>query len=246
MVRDGCGHASVGGVREVGRVGQRGPEVARWGLLRRGGDGALGDAWLNLGGRFRGAERGGVKWGASQSRRSTIWKGFSISAILSCMNIREATDKDFDAIWPIFSEIVSAGETYAYPEDTTKGEALKIWMQMARKTYVVEQDGQILGTYYIKTNQGGPGGHVCNCGYMVSSKARGKGVATAMCEHSQQVATELGYKAMQFNFVASSNEAAVRIWRKLGFETVGRLPKAFEHPTQGYIDALVMYKWLKT
>lgn len=160
------------------------------------------------------------------------------------MNIREATEKDFDAIWPIFSDIVSTGETYAYPEDTTKDEALKIWINLPRKTYVAEEDGQILGTYYIKTNQDGSGSHVCNCGYMVSSKARGKGIATAMCEHSQQIATDLGYKAMQFNFVASSNEGAVRLWRKLGFEIVGRLPQAFNHPRQGYIDALVMYKWL--
>lgn len=160
------------------------------------------------------------------------------------MDIREATENDFDAIWTIFNEIVSAGETYAYPVETTKDEALKIWMHSPRKIYVAEEGNQILGTYYIKTNQPDPGGHVCNCGYMVSSKARGKGLATAMCEHSQQMAVELGYKAMQFNFVASSNEGAVRLWNKLGFETVGRLPKAFNHPAQGYIDALVMYKWL--
>jgi L-amino acid N-acyltransferase YncA len=162
------------------------------------------------------------------------------------MNIREATEKDFDAIWPIFHEIVSAGETYAYPQDTTKNEALKIWLQAPRKTYVFEDDNKIIGTYYIKTNQSGPGSHVCNCGYMVSSKARGKGLATAMCEHSQKVALELGYKAMQFNFVAASNEGAIRLWNKLGFEIVGRLPKAFNHPTKGYVDALVMYKWLQT
>jgi len=162
------------------------------------------------------------------------------------MNIREATEKDFDAIWPIFHEIVSGGETYAYPQDTTRNEALKIWLNAPRKTYVFEDDNKILGTYYIKTNQSGPGSHVCNCGYMVSSKARGKGLATAMCEHSQKVALELGYKAMQFNFVAASNEGASRLWNKLGFETVGRLPKAFNHPTKGYVDALVMYKWLQT
>lgn len=80
---------------------------------------------------------------------------------------------------------------------------------------------------------------------MVSSLARGKGLATTMCEHSQKVAVELGYKAMQFNFVASSNEGAVRLWGKLGFDTVGRLPNAFDHPNLGYVDALVMFKWLE-
>ena len=162
----------------------------------------------------------------------------------SSMKIREATEKDFDAIWPIFQEIVSAGETYAYPRETTKEEALKLWMHLPRKTFVVEEGDQILGSYYIKTNQEGPGEHVCNCGYMVSSRARGKGLATAMCDHSQRAAMDLGYKAMQYNFVASSNEGAIRLWSKLGFDTVGRLPKAFKHPHRGYIDALVMYKWL--
>jgi len=161
------------------------------------------------------------------------------------MVIREATENDFEEIWPIFHEIVSAGETYAYPRDTSKEAAKKLWFHKPQKTFVLEVDGQILGTYYIKTNQTGAGRHVCNCGYMVSSKARGRGLATAMCEHSQKEATELGYKAMQFNFVASSNEGAVRLWKKLGFEIVGRLPKAFNHPRKGYIDAFVMYKWLE-
>ncbi len=160
------------------------------------------------------------------------------------MDIREATKADFDSIWTIFSEIVKAGETYAYPADTNKELALKIWLEAPRKTYVFEEDGNILGTYYLKTNQAGPGNHVCNCGYMVSSSARGRGLATVMCEHSQGIAEDLGYKAMQFNFVASSNESAVRLWNKLGFKTVGRLPKPFRHPALGYVDALVMYKWL--
>jgi ribosomal protein S18 acetylase RimI-like enzyme len=162
------------------------------------------------------------------------------------MDIREARKKDFDQIWPIFHEISSAGESYAYPRDITKKQALELWIDSPRKTYVFEEDGVILGTYFIKTNQAGPGAHVCNCGYMVSSTARGRGLATAMCEHSQGIAKELGYKAMQFNFVASSNEGAVRLWNKLGFDTVGRIPNAFHHPSKGYVDALVMYKWLET
>ncbi|WP_113953218.1 GNAT family N-acetyltransferase [Arenicella xantha] len=162
------------------------------------------------------------------------------------MKIREATKSDWDSIWPMFHEIVLAGETYAYETSTTKKQAEKIWLEAPRKTYVFEEDGKILGTYYLKTNQAGPGSHVCNCGYMVSSQARGKGLATSMCEHSQKMALELGYKAMQFNFVASSNEGAVRLWCKLGFETVGRLPNAFNHPIRGFVDALVMYKWLQT
>lgn len=160
------------------------------------------------------------------------------------MTIREAVKEDFDSIWPIFREVVTMGETYAYAVDTTKEQAFQIWIEAPRKTYVFEEKGRIVGTYFLKTNQAGPGSHVCNCGYMVASTARGRGLATAMCEHSQNVARALGYKAMQFNFVASSNAGAVRLWSKLGFETVGCLPKAFNHPTQGYVDAIVMYKWL--
>ncbi len=160
------------------------------------------------------------------------------------MNIRPATEKDFDQIWPIFQQIAAAGETYGFPRDIRKDQAINLWMDIPRQTYVLEEAGKVLGTYYIKTNQSGPGDHVCNCGYMVSTKARGRGLATILCEHSQVVAKKLGYKAIQFNFVASSNEGAIRLWHKLGFEIVGRLPKAFNHPSKGYIDAFVMYKWL--
>lgn len=162
------------------------------------------------------------------------------------MNVRAATRADFEQIWPIFHEVVAAGDTYAYPRDITKEQASKLWMDVPRQVYVVEEAGTILGSYFIKTNQGGPGDHVCNCGYIVSSAARGRGLATAMCEHSQEVARQFGYQAMQFNIVVSTNERAVKLWSRLGFATVGRLPKAFRHPVKGYVDALVMYKWLGT
>lgn len=160
------------------------------------------------------------------------------------MSIREITEADFEQVWPIFREIVAAGETYAFPPEMTREQAYALWVQTPRKTFVFEDRGSILGSYFIKTNQGGHGDHVCNCGYMVSSAARGRGMATAMCEHSQEVARQLGYRAMQFNFVVATNESAVKLWTKLGFDTVGRLPKAFRHPSKGLVDALVMYKWL--
>ena len=162
------------------------------------------------------------------------------------MKIREAQPADFENIWPIFNEVVSRGDTYAYARDTSKQDAITLWITNPRQTFVAEEDGQVIGTYYLKSNQSGPGNHVCNCGYMVSSKARGKGLATAMCEHSQKIALRLGYLAMQFNFVASSNIGAIKLWHRLGYETVGQLPMAFNHPTDGYIDALVMYKLLQT
>ena len=134
------------------------------------------------------------------------------------MHIREAFAEGFDGIWPTFHAIVSAGQTYTYDQNTTKEQALKIWIETPRKTYVATEDNHILGAYYLKTNQAGPGNHVCNCGYMVSANAGGKGLATAMCQHSQEQALKLGYKAMQFNFVVSTNKAAVGLWEKLGFD----------------------------
>jgi len=160
------------------------------------------------------------------------------------IEIREAKAKDFDAIWSIFQPIVSMGETYAYSPKTTKEEAFQIWMEAPLKTYVALEGKEVIGTYYLKANQPSLGAHVCNCGYMVAETAKGKGVASRMCEHSQQEALKHGFKAMQYNLVASTNTGAVRLWQKLGFEIVGILPKAFQHKSAGLVDAYVMYKWL--
>ena len=161
------------------------------------------------------------------------------------MSIREIEAKDFEAIWPIFQEIVEAGETSAYAKGVSKSEATYFWMEMPRKTFVFEKDAKILGAYFLKTNQAGPGSHVCNCFYMVDSLSRGQGVATQMCQHSQVMAVELGYEAIQFNYVTTSNAEAVKLWIKLGFKTVGRIPRACKHNEHKYTDVLIMYKWLE-
>ncbi len=158
--------------------------------------------------------------------------------------IRKASIEDFDAIWPFFRDIVAAGESYPYPRDTNREQGAHYWFGVHQVVYVYEEDGVILGTYALKPNQPGLGSHVCNCGYMVAPEGRGKGIATALCEHSQQEALALGYKAMQYNLVVSTNETAIRLWQKLGFDVKAHLPGAFNHPTAGYVDALVMYKWL--
>lgn len=160
------------------------------------------------------------------------------------LTIREARAGDWPALWPILRGIIRAGETYAIDPELSEAGVQALWMEMPTATFVAEQGGRILGTYYIKTNQPGGGAHVCNCGYMVGEAARGQGVAQAMCLHSQDAAKALGYRAMQFNLVLSTNTGAIRLWERLGYETVGRLPKAFDHPQAGLIDALVMYKWL--
>jgi ribosomal protein S18 acetylase RimI-like enzyme len=160
------------------------------------------------------------------------------------MLIRPARQSDHDAIWRILEPTIRAGETYALPRDMSEGEAIAYWTGPDRETFVAEEDGRIIGTYYLRANQLGGGAHVANCGYMTASDATGRGVARRMCDHSLRHAREGGFTAMQFNFVVATNERAVKLWRSLGFETVGRVPLAFLHPQQGYTDALVMFKAL--
>lgn len=160
------------------------------------------------------------------------------------MIIREATDADFDALWPMIRNIVRKGDTYAIPADIDAAGARKLWFDDPVKTFVAEEDGVLLGTYKLNRNRAGPGSHVANCGFMVGGEARGRGVASQMCHHSEEAALKLGFKAMQYNMVVKTNEGAVRLWQKLGYKIVGTLPKAFRHPSAGYVDAYVMYKWL--
>ena len=124
----------------------------------------------------------------------------------------------------------------------TEADALAYWLSDDRETFVAEENGEVIGTYYIRANQPGGGRHICNCGYMTSSAAAGRGVARAMCQHSLDYGRQRGYRGMQFNFVVSTNTRAVALWESFGFEIVGRLPQAFEHPTSGYVDALVMFR----
>jgi RimJ/RimL family protein N-acetyltransferase len=160
------------------------------------------------------------------------------------IEIRSMLPEDFAPFWPTFHAVVTAGETYAYAPDLTEAQAQALWLDLPMYTWVAEEDGILLGSYYLKPNAAGPGSHVCNCGYMVTEAARRRGVAQAMCEHSQRVALDNGFLAMQFNAVVATNEVAVGLWQKLGFEVVGRLPKAFRHRRLGLVDCLVMYKWL--
>jgi L-amino acid N-acyltransferase YncA len=161
------------------------------------------------------------------------------------VEIRSATPADAAAIWSIIGPVIRAGETYALDRDMTEEEAIAYWMGEDRETFVAEGDeGEVLGTYYLKANQAGGGRHVANCGYMTSEAATGRGVARAMCAHSLDRARDRGFRAMQFNFVVSTNERAVRLWESMGFQVVGRLRQAFEHPKAGFVDALVMWREL--
>ncbi|MGJ8623256.1 MAG: GNAT family N-acetyltransferase [Yoonia sp.] len=160
------------------------------------------------------------------------------------IRIRLAGPDDADAIWPLLRTVFRAGDTYAVDPAISRDRAIDYWVDQARAAYVAEDDGEIVGTYYIKTNQQGGGAHVCNCGYIVSPAARGRGIAALLCTHSQEQAQGLGYLAMQFNLVLASNAGAVRLWHRLGFATIGTIPDAFAHPTLGMVDAYVMHKHL--
>jgi ribosomal protein S18 acetylase RimI-like enzyme len=160
------------------------------------------------------------------------------------LNIRPARPDDGEAIWRILAPIIRSGETYTLPRDMRRDDALAYWRSPAHAVFVAEEAGEVVGTYYLRANQMGGGSHVANCGYMVAAPAAGRGVARAMCLHSLEEARSRGFLAMQFNFVVASNERAVRLWRSLGFAIVGRLPRAFRHPTLGFVDALVMHRMI--
>lgn len=162
------------------------------------------------------------------------------------MTIRPAQSADRPAIWSILEPVIRAGETYTLPRDLSESAALDYWFAPAHTVFVAESDddGRVAGTYYIRANQLGGGSHVANCGYMTAGAATGRGIARTMCEHSLAYAKSKGFRAMQFNFVVSTNTRAVKLWESFGFSIAGRLPGAFAHPTQGFVDALVMYRAL--
>ena len=161
------------------------------------------------------------------------------------VNIRPISEADWWAVWEIMEPVIRAGDTYPYSTDMTVEGARQMWIDIPEAAYVAEDaDGNILGTYYIKPNQPTLGSHVANCGYMVAESARGRGIATQMCQHSQEEAVRMGYRAMQYNLVVKTNEASVHLWQKMGFTIVGTLPGAFEHAELGFVDAHVMYKQL--
>jgi L-amino acid N-acyltransferase YncA len=160
------------------------------------------------------------------------------------VKIRKAEESDFNDIWEIFHQVVKRGDTYAYHPETTKEQAREIWMSKAVTTYVALVDGEIVGTYILRPNQPGLGSHVANAGYMVKDGQFGRGIATAMCEHSLAEARRAGYLAMQFNAVVSTNERAKRLWERMGFSVVGRAPQSFQHQEHGLVDSLIMHRFL--
>jgi len=158
------------------------------------------------------------------------------------VTIRAATDSDHDAIWKIFREVIASGETYPLDRDTSCEDALAYWFQRDAQVCVAESDGEMLGSYTLHANQSGGGAHVANAAFIVDKAGRGQGIGRKMGEHCLAEARRLGFRAIQFNFVVSANESAMKLWQDLGMEIVGTLPGAFRHPTRGYVDVYVMYQ----
>jgi L-amino acid N-acyltransferase YncA len=158
--------------------------------------------------------------------------------------LRPATAADHDAIWSIFRAVITPGDTYVFDPQMPREEALAYWFRADTHTYVAEHEGRVVGTYIIKANQPALGSHVANASFMVAPDARGLGVGRAMGEHCLAEARRLGFRAMQFNFVVSTNEPAIRLWKQLGFEIVGTLPGAYRHARFGFVDAHVMFRAL--
>ena len=160
------------------------------------------------------------------------------------MQIRQATEADYDAVWEIFEAVVKTGVTYVFSPQTSKQDFKKYWLADYMTTFVAVEEEKVLGTYIIKPNQIDLGSHIANCGYMVSPAARGKGIGKKLCEHSINFAKESGYLGIQFNFVVSTNVGAVRLWERCGFKIIGTIPKGFRHSKLGLVDAYIMFKEL--
>jgi len=160
------------------------------------------------------------------------------------LTIRPDTLGDSDALWAILHDVIAAGDTYAFPSDLTRDDALAAWHPTGGHTFVAEREGRLVGTYLLKANQPGLGSHVANCGYMVAPAARGQGLGETLCRHSLDQARALGFTAMQFNSVVSTNVGAIALWQRCGFSIVGTVPLAFRHAREGLVDIHVMHRLL--
>ncbi|MGO8968537.1 MAG: N-acetyltransferase family protein [Myxococcaceae bacterium] len=161
------------------------------------------------------------------------------------VDLRIATPRDEEALWGLFSVILAEGTTYAADEKTSPTSFLTDWFGRGGEQWVAESQGRLVGAYTLRSNQPGHGAHIATAGYGVSAAARGLGVGLALGTHSIERARALGYAAIQFNLVVSTNTSAVRLWKRLGFEVMATLPGAYQHAVLGAVDAYVMWRSLR-
>lgn len=155
---------------------------------------------------------------------------------------RLAKPTDHKALWEIIRPIIRKGGTYVFSPDSSEQEMMAYWLGTDKSTFVAEMDGKIVGTFYLKPNQPGLGNHVCNAGFMVDEKESGKGIGRKMGLFALAEAKKSGYLAMQFNFVVSTNQAAVKLWQSLGFDIIGEIPEAYRHAEKGLVGVYVMFR----
>jgi len=156
-----------------------------------------------------------------------------------------ASEADFDSIWPMFHEVVQGGDTYVYAPNITKEDAKKVWFAPNFYTYVLKEKGIVAGAYVIRPNHRDLGSHISNAAYVVDKKYRGRGYGKAMGMHSFIEAVKHGYKAMQFNYVISTNEVAIELWKNIGFQVIGIVPEAHQHQKLNrLVDIYIMHKQL--
>jgi ribosomal protein S18 acetylase RimI-like enzyme len=160
------------------------------------------------------------------------------------IEIRKATENDRKAVWNIVKAVIQGGDTYVFSPGTPQEEMMDYWFSPDKYNYVAVSDGNVVGTFWLKANQPGLGSHVANAAYAVSPDASGQGIGRLMADFSINEARKLGFKAMQFNFVVKSNDVAVRLWQKVGFEIIGEIPDAFDHVHDGMTNAYIMYRKL--
>lgn len=158
------------------------------------------------------------------------------------MNIRLAHAGDREQVWEIFSTVIRSGDTYVFDPNTPREAFGDLWFSPHMETYVLEEQGKILGTYIIRPNQVGLGSHIGNCSYMVHIAAQGRGLGNRLCAHSLQRGRELGFTGIQFNIVVSTNQAALALWKKWGFTIIGTTPKGFRHARLGLVDTHILYR----
>jgi L-amino acid N-acyltransferase YncA len=176
----------------------------------------------------------------SGSARSTRVRSYSALVL-----IRDATDRDWPRIHPFFARIVAEGRTYAYPEDLSSNEARELWMRQPPGRTVVAVEGEtVLGSATMGPNRPGRGAHVATASFMVDPAHGARGVGRALGQHVLERAASDGYRSMQFNAVVETNTAAVHLWQALGFEIVGTVPEAFDHPDSGLVGLHVMFRRL--
>jgi len=160
------------------------------------------------------------------------------------MIIRKTEKEDFSRVWEIFKQVIEEREYYTYDEHTPRVYIEENWINEENLSYVAKIEGEIAGVYIVRPNQPGHGKHIANAAYMVDNRFRNHGIGRKLGEHSLLAAKEVGYHAMQYNFVVSTNVGAIKLWQSLGFDIIGTIPEAFHHFEKGYVDAHIMYRKL--